>query len=54
MVQGIVAALIFTALIPAYRHLKKRHPDVKWDSILLGSILLLFFIALIGSAFTLR
>lgn len=54
MIQGIVAALIFTALIPAYRSLKKRRPDIKWDSILLGSFLLLFFIALIGSALTLR
>lgn len=46
MIQGIVAALIFTALIPAYRNLKKRHPDVKWDSILLGSTLLLFAVGI--------
>lgn len=53
MLYGIAAGLIFVALIPAYRNLKKRQPDVKWDSILLGSFLLLFFIAMIGSAISL-
>lgn len=54
MAQAIVGLIFFLVMIPVYKGLKKRHPTVKWDSIFIGSFLLLLFLAMLGSALTLR
>jgi len=33
-------------MVPAYGALKKRHPTVKWDSLFLGGVLLLFAVGI--------